>query len=207
MATVGYETRIRLGGTSTTLTDAPTTATSGNLIYTITNTANRILDPNVAVVVEEGGVAVTDPFTVDYLFGIITFTTARTGAITVSGAYIPNTVTVPGVTSHTLNLSSDVLDETDYEEAQTNGAYRTKVNGLKDVSISFERNDGLDNLFKTRLQNKTRILVELLIGGTSAVRGWFKLGSTNSSGDLGSLETESIDLQLDGDPQVAFSWR
>lgn len=60
-------------------------------LYQVTNTAKRLWDPTVPVVVKDGGTVVSAAdYVFNYLFGFIQFTAhAVGGAITVSGSYLP----------------------------------------------------------------------------------------------------------------------
>ncbi len=88
-ATAGHLATISVTGASTTMTAEATSNTAG-FSYQITNTAKRIVDPAVAIVIKHNsGVTWPTNFTFDYLNGIVTLDGAPTGAVTIDGAYLP----------------------------------------------------------------------------------------------------------------------
>ena len=81
--------RLYMTGTSTTLTDqAADEVGSAGSEFQVTNVDKQILDPSVTVVGKDGGTpAALDA--VDHLFGTVDFSSSPTGAVTVSGSYLP----------------------------------------------------------------------------------------------------------------------
>ena len=204
MGQAAYRALIKASGTSTSFTDEPASNTSGNS-YRIDDSTKQILDRAVAVVVEVGGTVVASTeYKIDYLFGIVTFTSSQTGNVTVTGNYIP-TVSVAGANQYSVDITGDILDNTNFVDSQSNGGYRTRQYGMLDVSANISRFDDLAKTFKTKLENRKVVLLEIQpAGGTETIRGWFVIESSNSQGEISSLEVESLTFQLDGGRQFSI---
>ncbi len=207
MGQAAYNTTIKLAGISTAFDDEPTTNISG-FLYQINDANKRVLDHDEEITVEVDDVeADEDDYVIDYLFGIITFSEAPGGAVSISGNYIP-LMAVGGAMEYAVNLTGDILDSTGFNEAIANSGYRTKQYGLTDVSASIERFAPASSAFAKGLKERDRLFVEFTPGGEDErIHGWFVVESTNQTGELTALETESIALQLDGQIQTSFSWR
>lgn len=87
--TAGKDADMYVTGTSTSMTDEACTENSGTE-FQITNSAKRILDTSVAIVVKVDSVVQSSGFTVDKLFGVITFDVSQAGStVTITGNYLP----------------------------------------------------------------------------------------------------------------------
>ena len=203
MAQAAYLVTIKSSGTPTVFLNATTTNISGN-VYQINATTRRILDPNTTPAIKIGSLTVTTGFVIDYLFGLVTFTNPPTGAVSVSGRYMPVT-NVGGCYEYSLDIGGDMLDKTDLSST----GYRSKQLGMNDVSITLSRYDDLSKIFKTSRQDRENVLIEIRPDSSDIIRGWFVIDSTSSSADVSSLESESITLQLAENPipNSTFSWR
>ena len=208
MGTAAYTTLIRSGGQSVGFLDEAMTQDANDpKVWQITDATRQVLDRDIPVVVEDNGnPLLAADFSIDYLFGIVTLVNNPAGAVTVSGSYIPMTEVV-GASQHTINLTGDILDDSNYKESR--GTHnRTKKYGMTDCNITLERFYDLQKTFKTHLSNRDVVMVEVQPAGLSEVlRGWFVVESGNSAGDLSALETESLSFQLDGDAKSSLSWR
>jgi len=203
MAVASYNTTIKAGGTPTTMTDEDMSVVTGNQ-YQIDDATKQILDRDTDVTVKVDGTTVDNSnYSIDYLFGMVTFTSSQTGDVTISGKFIPTTA-VGGASQYGLNISSDILDKTDFE---TTG-FRSKDYGLSDVSVTLERFDDLAKTFKDKILNREGLMIEITPGGGSEkIRGWYVPESANNAGDVSSLETEALTFNLNGNIKSAFSWR
>lgn len=201
--TASYNTTIKVGGTPTTITDEAMSVVTGNQ-YKIDATTKQILDRDTSVTVKAGGTTVgSSNYTIDYLFGIVNFTSSQTGNVTISGKFIPTTA-IGGASQYGLNISSDILDKTDFE---TSG-FRSKDYGVSDVSVTLERFDDLAKTYKNKILNRKSVLIEITPGGGSEkIRGWYIPENANNTGDVSALETESLTFNLDGNVKSSFSWR
>jgi hypothetical protein len=110
MAVAGYNCRLYLTGTATSFTTEATTNTTGH-VWQITNANKQIWNPNVVPSFFDNAVAIpeADILSIDYLFGAVTFTGAKTGPITVTGSYLPYHV-ISETHEFNFSLSRDVID-------------------------------------------------------------------------------------------------
>lgn len=213
MSTAAHTAVVRGPGASTAFTNEPTTelaAVLANSVYQINTDAKRLLDPGVAVVVEvdaDGGggggyaVAAVGTYTLDYLFGIVTFL-ADQGAsalVRVSGSYLP-VVDLIGVTEWSYTATRDVLDDTTINLAA--GANRTKKLGLSDLSGSLSLNEllttdqelgGEDSSLQDVLDGGFPLLFENEVGG-KRFRAWVLLESGETGGSVADLINSTVNF-------------
>lgn len=133
MATAGYSAKLYRGGPSNSMTAEPTTLVTGKT-YRITNAAKRMLDPSVAVTVDDGGVPIASANieSIDYLHGIIVLDSSYTpsGAVTVDADYLP-LLKIADVYTTSITTTVTMLDDTVYEDTAV-----SRKAGLKDISGS-----------------------------------------------------------------------
>lgn len=220
MATAAYNSSVRVNGTSTAFSNEATTKLTANTRYQITDTAKRLIDPAVALTVEVdadgaggGGYVVASPttYTVDRLFGIITFA-ADQGALAlvrVSGSYLP-VLTLAEVAEYQFTATADALDKTAFGD----GA-KTKQQGLQDISgslrlhslISYDHDPGGGEKKLSALFDAGTPLLLEIYRGTKLFRAWVVLESHESPGSVEALlETN---LSFTGASQgegAAFGW-
>ena len=212
----GYLALVKRGGTSTAMTNevmnsvgAPDPANT----YQITDAARRIIDRAILPTFRENGTPIPEADIVkrDFLFGKVTFTRSVTEPIDVSGNYIP-TVNIGGANSYNLNMGGDLLDDTDFEEGQTTNQ-RSRVYGLRDVSVSFSRFEILEQFFHDAIADRTPVVIDIRPSGAGDfARGWCVAENEARAGDSGSLEQTDPTFQLDGSNDtigkdaIAFSW-
>lgn len=211
MSTAGHTSVIRGPGTSTAFTLEPTTKLTANTRYQLNTDARRLLDPAVALTVEvdadgagAGGyvTAAAGTYTVDYLFGIITFL-ADQGAsalVRVSGSYLP-VIDLVGVTDWNYTASREVLDTTTVNTVA--GSVRTKSLGLADVSgsvtlnelLSYDHDPGAGALvLETYLDNATPLLLEAN-AGAKRFRAWVLLESADrAAGGVADLINSTVNF-------------
>ena len=134
MATAGYSAKLYRSGTSTSMTAEATTLVTGKT-YRITNAAKRMLDPSVAVTVDDGGVPIASANiqSIDYLHGIVVLDSGYTpsGAVTVDANYLPLSQ-IADVYTTSVTTTVNMLDDTVYEDTAV-----SRKAGLKDISGSF----------------------------------------------------------------------
>ena len=213
---------IRGPGTSTAFTDEPTTelaAVLANSRYQIDTDAKRLLDPAVAVVVEvdpDGlsgfAVAAADTYTINYLFGVITFGADQgdDAVVRVSGSYLP-VLELAGVTAWNYTCSRDALDTT-----TVNTEDRTRKLGLKDFSgsltlielVGLDHDPGVGELILgDALEAGTPLLFEREAGG-KRFRAWVLLESADEGASVADLFGTTINMtgaaQADGG--AGYSW-
>lgn len=143
----------------------------------------------------------------DYLFGKVTFGTTVPVPVVVDGSFMPMQ-TIAGANDYTLEMSADILDNTDFDST----GQRSKQIGLLDVSLTVTRWEPvvIDNFFFNALNSQAPLVAEVQPGGAASsgpiARGWFVPETDNRSADVASLESGDISLQLDGDPRSDFNW-
>ncbi len=211
MALAGYLTTVKASGTSTAMADEAMTNTAG-FAYQLNDLTKRVWDRSIVPTFEDLGespqaIAASDIVSIDYLFGIVTFLTAKTEPVVLkTGNFMPMT-DVAGAHSYNLGQAGDVLDDTEFGLANNNGS-RQRILGIRDVSLSVSRwDDVVGQKFFDALNNRTPLLMEVRPGGTGDVaRGWYVPESEDHSGDVSSLEAADLSFQLDGNIQSSFNW-
>lgn len=212
MSAAAHPSVVRGRGTSTAFTLEPTTKLTANTVYQLVTDAKRLLDPSVAVVVEVdadgaggGGYVVAAPstYSVDYLFGIITFLSDQGSAalVRVGGSYLP-VVDLLGVTSWNFTSARTVLDDTTVNVAV--GANRSKKLGLKDLTGTVELNELLtvDNdpgagtvTIQSYLDGGTPLLLEIQPApAAKRFRAWVLLESADGGGAVDDLVNNTVNF-------------
>lgn len=163
----GRNAQVKLSGSGVGTTGEATTDVGGtHLVYQITNAAHQILDPTAAVTVKKNGTAVTSGFTVDRLYGRVTFASALLGTdvVTVDATYLPMAV-VAACHDFDYTISGQTIDATTFDSA----GWTEREQGLGDVQGTVGRFYQVDNLFIDALQAGTSVVLELR--ESSAVAG------------------------------------
>ena len=166
MATAGNSAKLYRSGTSTSMTAEATTLVTGKT-YRITNAAKRMLDPSVAVTVDDGGVPIASANieSIDYLHGIIVLDSAYTpsGAVTVDANYLPLSQ-IADVHTTSITTTVTMLDDTVYEDTAV-----SRKAGLKDISGSFSAYDEGATAISELLGNGTVLFLTFEHTGSASV--------------------------------------
>lgn len=213
----GYNVVLKKTGTSTAMTDEAMSLVSGKT-YRITNAAHRVIDPEVAVVVEDGGTPVDaeDILNIDYVGGTVTFVGGYTvgGSVTIAtGNYLP-TGAFGCSRSFTLTQSTAEIDSTCYEFAQANEGMRRFEGGLKTVSLEvggiYQAATDWYEIMKARNPLTIEIDLDASNTGKTVARGIFRVSSEGQSGNQGNVEESTQQFTLyvpDGDLVLQpFGW-
>lgn len=150
---------------------------------------------------------------VNRLFGWLTVfgSTAET-PLSLRGQYLPKKL-LAGANSFTLSLSSEMLDDTDFGSK----GWVSRIVGLHNAGLSISRYEQeTEDFRKILLENQDDdVLVEITpvsdVNGAIG-RGYFKIGTSDRSGDVNSLETTDLEYELnvfeDAETQrfVGFIW-
>jgi hypothetical protein len=200
MASAAFDTAVRTPvGAATALTDEATTATTPGLVYQVTASTKRILDPNTNISVKVNGVtADRSTYSVDYLFGKIFFPVSQgANPVTVTGAYL-TTQALAEATSVTLAMMGDILETTSFDS----GGWKTRRQGLQDFSVDLEQLASLlydqDPGAGTKrmwdlLASGTPFLVEIAFSGDPEVfRGWGCLSAPSAKVAVAALNTQTL---------------
>jgi len=208
----GYNATIKKSGTSTAMLTEPTTEITGTT-FQVTDPLKQVLDRTVTFTATgsiSGALTITS---IDYLYGIFTFSTSVTGeTVTVDGSYLP--MSAYGVAREfTLTQNADTIDTTDFDTAQANGGFRTFTPGLRQVSLDLSGFYDLVAGFKALLESRAEVIIEIAPKGNteSVCRGFFKPMTTGQSGEVGGTEDETATFELsvpysDTQTIVPFSW-
>jgi hypothetical protein len=201
--TAGYGATVKKSGTSTSFTDEGMSNTSENT-WQIDDQDKEVFDRHTVPTFKDNTVVIdsADIQSIDYLYGLVTFTGSKSGPITVSGDYIPMTEIV-GAKDVSLNRTSAILDDTDI----SNEGYHTKKSGIHDASITLGRWDDISHAFTDVINARTSVVIEVAPSSSKSYRGWFVAESSAQNLDLNALIDESVSFQLDGDdePGKTFS--
>lgn len=209
MASVAsYLSRIKKGGTATSMTsEAMSTYSTAANTYRITSATKRILDRDTTATFTYGGstasggtpISSSNIVSVDYMFGTVVLSTALTSTtafaapVKASGKYIP-TVTVAGAHSYTMNISRDLLDDTD----MTSTGYKSRQKGMLDAECSINRYETMSTLFTSAIKDGSSVLIEVNPGGAGqGFRGWFLVSKQDNTGDVSALEQSNLTFNLD----------
>lgn len=214
----GYVATIKKAGSTTAMTNEPSSQIGATKSYQITNSAHQVIDRTVTLHVFDNGVDQTaNVVTIDYLFGIVTFATGYSpvGPVTITGNYWPMAQVAKGQT-FTLTQSATTIDTTDFATAQGNGGMKTVSPGLNTVTLELGGVFAISNGWKAAILARSEIMVEITPDGSelATCRGIFKPLSDAQSGKVGELEVETVKLTLSvPDPSTypllayPFSWK
>jgi hypothetical protein len=137
MATPGFKALIQITGGALATVNEAFTMLSGDISYQVTNAAKRVIDWNTALTVQrslDGGASYTTVtnYSVDYLFGKITFTVANPVGTLVRASYnyLPLYTFAEG-RDVSFDVSAAELDTTVFGDTDTH-----RIHGLFDLSGS-----------------------------------------------------------------------
>ena len=202
-----YQFDVKKSGTSTAFTDEAMSLVSGNT-FKIDDSVKEIFDRDATFTFEDNAVAIPegDIDSIDYLAGTVTFTSSKSGPITVTGNYIPVTQALC-VSSGSLDFSKSLVEDSNIKNIGANG-WKSRNSTLKDLSISLTSFNDLQKVVANHIFNREVVLVEITLGfnDPQLIRGWFVVESNNWTGGVTDLEGEEISLQLDGDIKSSFTW-
>lgn len=208
MALAGKGSALKKSGASSAMANEPMTSLGGGA-YQITSTARRVVDPAVAVVVEDAAVPVaSNLWRFDYLFGIVTFSGySPGGAITVDANYLA-TADAAEVRSVALSMARDQGDDTVMGDAA-----RSKLPLLKDLtgSASVLAHPSVDWL--ALMNAGTPVLLEFRPASTGEFfRAWVLVSGFDEGATFDGLVETTVNFEgasraaaTDGDG-AAFGW-
>lgn len=214
MTVAGYNCKISVSHTGTAVVDEACVLLSGSgttKIFQVTDSAKRIWDPTVPVVVEIAGVPqAATAFRFNYLFGRVMFLTVDPGAsaVTVTGTYLA-TLEIANASEFSLTLQRVLQNDPRFQLD-----YMRRVATLKDASLSFSlKEDSLaagDGGQDWDTGGGTLVLWQLLNNGTPKLvqvdmgsqvfRGWFLLESQDKGGAVEELVGDSFQAQAAPQP-------
>ena len=209
MPIAGYNCEIYITGTSTAMTGEACTSETAT-VFQITDGAKEVFDPFTIFVVEDGGVPVaTTGYTIDYLFGRITFAVAPAGAVTVDGAYLPR-LAVADASEFSFTLSREQLDMTTFSLTD---AYRKRFMGLLDAEGSMNNLNLLatygGETFLEILNDSSSgpgrpVVVDINMGGVKRFRAFALLTAETDSASVDSRIESEISWSLATQNDLAY---
>jgi hypothetical protein len=201
MGTAAYKAIIKTAGIETAMVNEPCELLIPN-VYRIISPLRRILSRTADVIIMVDGFPLDEDLpAINYLTGVLTFTEDPGGVVTISASYIPTAELVGGF-SYQLNITGDILDDTNFKDARVD-EFHSKRYGLLDVSASFDAHSDFSKRFVNYKRNRDSVLITIQPGGIEGTGyiGWFVLEKDSLSGDVGALEDESISFNLQGGAQ------
>lgn len=204
MAVAGFQTELKLSSGSTAFSGASTTVQAGtsvpNSVFRIDDALKRMLDPSSPLTVKVGGVAAAaGSFSVDYLFGEVTFTTDQgASAVTVDGSAL-SLVSFAETTECDLSLTADMLEDTSFDS----GGCKSRRLGPRDAAVTVtqlasllydEDPSATERRVFDVLDGGDPILVEVDFGGTQVFRGWMLVSEGDEKLSASSLDEATVKL-------------
>lgn len=207
----GYKAKIRTTGTPTAFTSQAATLVSGKT-YRISNSAQSLWNPLVAIVVQSDGtnVAASDIASINYAIGTVTFVDSFTvaGPVTISGSYLPLEDMV-SARSVSISQSADTIETGNFEQVNDAGGYEFFRATLKSVSAELEDFARPTSEWLDKLLAREQVVLEIDLdgNGTTFCRGFFNVINNGQSGGTGGDESETVSLSLRVPEQgVGFGW-
>lgn len=192
----GKDVAVKLNGTAIAVTNEAMTALVAGDRYQVTNTARRIWDPGVAVVIKDNGVTVdASLYTFDALYGIVDFSGhVAVGPVTVDGSYLP-VHTVAESRAANIGCRRAELDSTIFGLADKTFAYGQKyaegdVETLDMLDTDLDGGAGtlkVSDLF----ENGTPALLEVTLG-SRFFRAWIVFPGIENASKHDELATGKI---------------
>ena len=189
MALQGYLASVNAQSSATSMTDEAMGSTD-DTIYTITDSAKTVIDLNTAIVVEDDGSTTTEDYTVDYLNGIVTFGSAVSRTITITGAYVTLT-TVAVADSFSFSASSDMYDNTVFS-----GSTRTFQPGLMTGTAELGGFFAVDDIFNDAILAGEYMVLEYFVDDTYSFKFYALLSSVKTDSPVAGLIKETMSYQL-----------
>ncbi len=201
-STAGKIGLVKIGGTPTSFTDEASTTTVTNKVYQITNSAKRIWSPTATITVKDGGVAVdasADPYVINRLTGVVTFTATTARVITISGTYLPMS-TIAKSKSITWEKGNEVLDDTTFD---SNG-YEENIPGIHSVTASLGKNweATYSAQFWTAIQNGALLVIQIFHDKNAAADVAFWARPTKQAISIATRAIIGEDLSFVGSADV-----
>jgi hypothetical protein len=196
-ATAGYLATISITGASTTMTNEPTTNTSGTS-FQMDTAARRIVDPAVALVIKDGGSAWGGTFTFDYLNGIVTLSGAPTGAVTIDGAFLPSRQ-ITQAYEMDVSLSRNLV-----ETSLLGSEFTQRTDALGDITGTFSCYDsGLSvytdvDIAQILVDGSAKVIEMDWNGGTNVLKFFANFESVDPSMSVDGVQTMSASFSMSG---------
>lgn len=194
---IGYKASVSKNGIHTDITDVPMVLYKNNTFHTVDNTT-RVFSYKSPIEVKVNGVVVpTTDYTIDHLFGRITFTTLPTDPVTITGKYVP---VQEIISAHKMDLkiNAEPVDVTTFFSARRDHAFKRKIAGLKTVDISIDTFYIVNaHLLDTFLKNEPVFIeVRPSVDHDLCFRGWFNMTNKSIDVDVKTIVTSALQFSL-----------
>ena len=198
MASAGYLASVFVTGTSTAMAAEPMSDISGGAktTFQITDTAKQIVDPSVAIVVNDvsTGNPYANSFSIDYLTGTVTLSVAAAGDITLDGNFLPRRQIAQAYEC------SASLGRTLADTSLLGTAHTQRLSALGDVSGSM-------SCYDTGLEVYTDVdLAQILVDGTTKVLE-MKWDTSRHLRFFSMIENADAAASIDGVQTVSFTFQ
>lgn len=161
-------------------------STTDDTIYQITNAAQRVLNPD-NLIVQVDGSAPTEPYVINYLNGTITFQSADTRDVTVTGEYLPMTA-IGSAREASHSEECALLDASVFGVE-----YVKRTQGLKSASGTITEIDITDTTFLDALREGKPVILEDRADESGEPNRWkILLEEIEESADVTDLQTRTI---------------
>jgi hypothetical protein len=196
MAFASHLASVAITGASTGMTTESMTLVSGNT-FKIDDAAKEVWDPDVAMSFFENGIAASTPIIgVDALNGTVTFGSAPTTPITVTGSYLPRTV-IAQAYAYTANMNRDLIEKTVFGDT-----VKKKIPGLLDASGDLRIRDLQDTVV-----SGGDTLKDIFNSGAEYVISFLASASSNPWRVRAVCESTVLDASIDGQFDNTVSWQ
>ena len=181
---------------TSTFTNAATTADSAKTRYSITDRSKAAWPLGSSVTVKVNGTTVTTGYSIEYAIGTVVFDAAlTTETVTVTGTYQPVSE-MGGFYSWTADTSVGSTENTDFVAARDGwSTYQcTGPNGSKVSAQRYWDTSG----FRQRVGDAVLIKCFVDVSSGEHYAGWAVVTSDKSSGDVQGLVDEPIEFTITG---------
>jgi len=195
MAIAGKKSRVKIPGTGIAMGSPEACTqigTSDN--YKITDRSKILWDREETVSVFENGSPATTGYTVDYLTGVIKFSSTPTTPVTVQATYRPSSF-ITWAKTFSFSASTDMLDTTNFKSTAVD-SFRREIEGLSEVTGTVGGfHDATDNLSDLLLSGDNLILIWIPNkDGSSVYYIEAKIESEDINTDVESLVMDDLNF-------------
>lgn len=204
MPIAAHSTTVKVSGVAVAVTGEACTDLGSN-VFQITTSARRIMDPSVTPVVKDGGVAVSSAlYSVNYLFGKVTFTAPPGGAVTIDYSYLP-VAAIAAVKGFSVSVDNGLNEATTFDSSGARKRHKCLSDhsgSLQMLSLPIEDIDPVTGGTQTLadvFNNGTPKLLELGLG-SYFLRSWIILGQLEVGAAVEGLVESTVSFE--GAPQT-----
>ena len=193
----GHLALVKKAGTSTAMSGEAMSLVSGQ-VYEVTDSARRILDPEVAITVYDNAIAVAaaDIENIDYLFGRVTFDSGYsvTGPVTLDANFYP-TVNIAAAKEWSASHTRDIAETTTFGDNA-----KGKKALLKDATGNISAFAEIDSEILAAFNSADNFFIEWdpAGDGTRVKRYWVLFEGLETTASTDALVEDGITWQANG---------